>query len=400
MSGEDDVAVVVIGGGPAGVSAATALVRRGIDALLLERSDGRGNAIGETLAPSVNPLLRRLGLFGALSASHARPSFGNRSSWGSPILPPHDSYLTTHDSRLPSQPLAERDFLRDPHGHGWHLDRPAFNAALLGCATARGVRVWRGARVISCPRRAADGGWRLGVTTRDGTRTVTAAMLLDASGRTSLVSRALGMRRRVFDRQVAAVGTLSPRPHVPIADTATLVEAAERGWWYSAPLPDGTLVVAWFSDPDLLAGDGAWRPDGWSTLLQSSAVTWERVAGHGCRLPASIRVVAAGSSLLPQPAGAAWIAAGDAAAAFDPLSSQGIGSALAAGAQAAEAVVATLAGDEAAFARYTDRMRADFAHYLWLRHAYYADEQRWPEAPFWRRRQRVPSSSARDPLRE
>ena len=375
-----DTTVAVIGGGPAGASAAIALARRGIETLLIERSDGRGNAIGETLAPSANPLLHRLGLYEALAASNARPSYGNRSSWGGPLLP-------TPDLRLPTDSMAERDFLRDPHGHGWHLDRPALNATLLALATTAGARVWREERVISCARRASDGAWSLGVATPGETWTVTAAMLVDASGRTSLVSRALGMRRRVFDGQVAALTTLSPRAGATaFADTTTLIEATAAGWWYSAPLPNGSLVVAWFSDPDLLARDGAWRPAGWSALLRASAVTWERVAGHGFQLPARIRVLAAGSSMLSRPAAAGWIAAGDAAAAFDPLSSHGVGSALATGAQAADAVVATLAGDEAAFARYTDRILADYAHYLWLRQLYYADEQRWPEASFWQRR--------------
>jgi flavin-dependent dehydrogenase len=90
--------------------------------------------------------------------------------------------------------------------------------------------------------------------------------------------------------------------------------------------------------------------------------------------------------LLTEPAGEGWAAAGDAAAAYDPLSSHGIGSALAGGRQAAATLVAALQGDAAALPAYGEGHRAGYARYLWSRHAYYADERRWPDAPFWKRR--------------
>ena len=54
--------VAILGGGPAGASAALELARLGIDTLLIEQTDGSGNPVGECLAPSANPLLRQLGL--------------------------------------------------------------------------------------------------------------------------------------------------------------------------------------------------------------------------------------------------------------------------------------------------------------------------------------------------
>ena len=108
-------------------------------------------------------------------------------------------------------------------------------------------------------------------------------------------------------------------------------------------------------------------------------------------MPQRIDTFAARSSLLTKPTGDGWIAAGDAAAAYDPLSSHGIGSALADGRNAARAVAATLDGDPASFTTYRDRHLAGYTHYLCTRHAYYADEQRWPTAPFWSRRHGNPA---------
>ena len=80
--------------------------------------------------------------------------------------------------------------------------------------------------------------------------------------------------------------------------------------------------------------------------------------------------------MLTQPEGEGWIAAGDAAAAHDPLSSHGIGSALDGGRRAARAVAAPLRGDDTAFPTYKERLLADYTRYLWTRNAYYRNERR------------------------
>jgi flavin-dependent dehydrogenase len=84
--------------------------------------------------------------------------------------------------------------------------------------------------------------------------------------------------------------------------------------------------------------------------------------------------------------GSRWIAAGDAAQSFDPLSSQGIITAIIGGNNAAAALIAAHSSDFSALERLQDDLDARYASYLAERQRYYRAEQRWLERPFWQRR--------------
>jgi flavin-dependent dehydrogenase len=80
------------------------------------------------------------------------------------------------------------------------------------------------------------------------------------------------------------------------------------------------------------------------------------------------------------------LAVGDAAIAFDPLSSQGILKAMESGWRAAEVVADVLQGHMNALPHYSEWMEAEFARYTQSYFHYYSRVTRWPDAIFWRRR--------------
>ncbi|MFZ3210347.1 MAG: hypothetical protein WA188_02435, partial [Terriglobales bacterium] len=85
-------------------------------------------------------------------------------------------------------------------------------------------------------------------------------------------------------------------------------------------------------------------------------------------------------------AGSAWLAAGDAALSFDPLSAQGLLNALFTGLAAAEAADRHLSGCHDAVPGYVEtisRIRLAYCRQLSF---WYQAETRWPAAPFWQRR--------------
>jgi flavin-dependent dehydrogenase len=89
---------------------------------------------------------------------------------------------------------------------------------------------------------------------------------------------------------------------------------------------------------------------------------------------------------LDPPCGDDWLAVGDAAGAYDPLTSQGIYKALAGGLQAGDAIARRLAGETGDFSAYGESLSRSWQEYRRLRSYLYALEGRWPDQPFWQAR--------------
>jgi flavin-dependent dehydrogenase len=358
------VDVVVAGAGPAGCAVAIALARAGHDVLIADPCAGpaAGLKIGESLPAVALAALRDLGIAAhRVEAAGARRSTGISAVWGE--ARPH-----------------ERDAIGDPHGHGWHLDRQRFDALLLEAACSEGARL-RVGRVAAHTRDA-------GVRVRIGAAAVGCRWVVDATGRVAAVARALGARRDRADRLVAVYAAV--RTPAGDVDARTLVQSTPSGWWYGALVAPQRRVVAFLTDADLL--DRALATSAGFTAALAHA---GHVLPHGSvELVAGPATTAAHGARLSHAHGTRWVAVGDAALAFDPLSSQGIANALVTGILAAAAVDACLrgAGTEPLEA-YDERLAAVWLAYETHRAEAYAGEDRWPDEPFWARRRGAPEAS-------
>ncbi len=75
--------VIVIGGGPAGSTAARLLAEWGHSVTLVAKQDGRPN-LAESLPPSVAKLLEHIGTLDAVDAGGFYRTTGNTVWWGDP----------------------------------------------------------------------------------------------------------------------------------------------------------------------------------------------------------------------------------------------------------------------------------------------------------------------------
>ncbi|MFI6403124.1 NAD(P)/FAD-dependent oxidoreductase [Streptomyces sp. NPDC050548] len=218
-----------------------------------------------------------------------------------------------------------------------------------------------------------------------GGEAVRARYLIDATGSGAAVARRLGAAGSRDDRRIALAARLPPGDSPRRSSRTSLVESAALGWWYTAPLPDGTSVVMLMTDADLVAEHALRRPENWWDGLMATTHARTRVTHDGGPATVRLRVASAVTSRVHPSAGPGWAAVGDAATAADPIAGRGILTALATGVTAAEAVAADAAGDRGALGRYAERVRAIHTEYLRARMLCYRAEDRW-DTRFWSRR--------------
>lgn len=272
--------IAVVGAGPAGSTVARLLATHSRDVVLVDAGE-RETARLELLAPAVCSYAAAIGLGAVLDDPRISLACGGiRRAWG-------------------KARLVEDDFLAMPGGRGVVVDRARFDAYLRRSAVQAGARSCR---------------WRIASASLDGdiivlrqsggnaATTIEARLVIDATGRAATIARRLGARRTFRERRIAV------RLDVPAPGHESDGAGRCAGWL------------------DIMGNAGHWtyaiegaggRREEWRVLRSAAAF-----AGK------TVHVTDATSSLLDEAAGACWIAVGDAAATFDPITSQGLYNAL------------------------------------------------------------------------
>ena len=352
--------VAIVGGGPGGCATALSLAAHApsLSVALIEASDYQRPRVGESLPPAATRVLQHLGAWDGFRRSGHLEVHGTASEWGQDVV-------------------SEEEFLFSARGAGWHLDRAEFDRALAREARRRGAQLKLSTRLVSLRREGA--GWRLGLSS--GVE-LAAGFVVDGTGRRATVARSRGARFEALDGLVGygfffAEGEGS--------DPRTLVEAFEHGWWYTAGLPRRRRIVFCMTDLDIGRSLGLKDPGRWFAALASTRRV--RALLTGATHLGSLLVRPSETRCLDRVVGERWLAVGDSASIFDPLSSQGITKALRAGVFAGYAVGDLLTrGDGAGLVRYRRYVGGEFDGYRKTRRDYYQAEGRWPDGEFWRRR--------------
>jgi flavin-dependent dehydrogenase len=358
--------VVILGGGPAGAAAALSLRSHApaLSVALVEQSVYDAPRVGETLPPTVRGVLAQLGVWETFAAEGHVAAYGARAAWGS------------------DEPF-DNEFILHPAGRGWHLDRRRFDRMLWREAGRRGVNTYSGHKFTGTLDK--DGGWLLNFKSgQEGEALIEASFVIDATGRRAAFATGRGVRKVLTDRLLGVSVTFGARDAEPPADTYTLVEAWEEGWWYSALLPEDKLVVFCMTDADILKRRSLNSQAAWLDLLGQTRHTRERLRNTTPLDAPSVH--AAHTQRLERVTGDRWLAVGDAATTFDPLSSQGILKGLRSGVLASYAAADFFKGAASGLEKYEALTSREFEDYLSVRADFYGRERRWEGSPFWARR--------------
>jgi len=312
------------------------LAQAGRQVALIDDCDYEQWKVGESLPGAAIRLLHRLGISSLeelVGSENYKACMANVSAWGTD----HWTY---------------KDAIHSPEGGGWHLMRHEFDKALKEQALAAGA-VHHSARVYNSVQKG-DKSFLLELKGASVNSQLDAQFLIDASGRSAVVSRRMGTERERMEQQMAAYTWLKPMDGD--TDNTTRVKSVSQGWWYTSRLPNGYRVLSYQGNADIV---GQMSKDPQSFLEACNATDILPTQRLLCteHLSRGIHTHDAGISRLLQPYGEGWLAMGDAALSFDPLSSQGIFFSLY---SAVRGVEASLDGSDAAFEKYAKQVRSVF----------------------------------------
>jgi halogenation protein CepH len=342
--------VVVVGGGPAGSTAASLLARGGRRVVVFERERFPRYHIGESLLSATLPILAHVGVLPDVEKHGFIQKPGGTFLWGSAAEP--WSFW----------------FREDPGGydHAFHVLRSEFDQILLRHSARMGAEVHEATIVEAID---GVGPFRVRARGEDGTALeAESAHVIDASGQHALLGKREGLREfNPFFKNLAIFSYFAGAARLPGKLVDNILSAAfDEGWCWYIPLHDGTLSVGAVVDAERWRGrvkDDTLQQT-YDALLARCAPVAEML--RGARQVAPIRVIRDYSYSSKRFYLGGALLAGDAACFIDPVFSTGVHLACLAGLLAADSLEDVLSGQKPvaeATAEYDESYRRAFERY-------------------------------------
>ncbi len=319
--------VAVIGGGPAGSTAAALLARRGYKVIALEKAHHPRFHIGESLLPMNLPIFERLGVLDKVRALG--------------VFKPGADFEADNERGYNTYAFARAIGNSPPHAYQvWRQD---FDKMLYDHARSCGAEAREGHEVVKVEQKGPRE-TRLEVDTDDGrSYGIQARYIVDASGRDALLSARKGLRRRNPEHQSAAIfghfRGAEPRAGEDAGNIS--IYRFDHGWMWMIPLPDGVMSVGAVCRPDYLKQRKGRTVEFLIETLKLSPALWKRMESAQL-IGGDVRVTGNYSYDSARMGGPGWVLVGDAFAFLDPVFSSGVYLAMSGAEQAVDVVDSAL----------------------------------------------------------
>ena len=329
--------VIIVGKGIAGLCLAWLLQQNGIDAVLLGRSKPvKTLALAETLPPSALVLLEQLGFRALFERSALKKTLGYHSLWGTAGV------------------VDINFFFHSPFQYGLKLDKQKLLRALE--------------KQLARPAVAVDNGFEfhpvhkeIHFRSENGFAMVKGKVFVEATGRSRALLKAMNIPVWELDHQLAFSCHL-PRIRPPQIKHDVFTELFDGGWGIVSGLDEETNVMTLFANKGTLLAGYMRDYTNWRGILTKTRLLKEFLVDS---VGVKVTGAAANSSRAERIAGQGWLAVGDAAIAFDPLSSHGITNAVYCAWQAASAITQALkTGTSTPLLDYANTLEKIFEGYL------------------------------------
>ncbi len=346
--------VVVVGGGPAGSTAATFLARQGLRVAVFERESFPRFHVGESLLPANLPIFDRLGCHQALQ------QMGLMEKRGVTIYDEyeHRGAITVQFPRLPFQPDSS-----------YQVVRASFDDFLLHHAAASGASVYR-QHTVTAARHEPDQVVIQVIAAQGGTREVRAQVLVDASGRATFLGTHFGRREPLPDLGKVSLFAhfrhVQRDPTIPEGNARLYLVPQGWLWWFS--FADGTDSIGCVLHAQVVKARTGSIEALFDEVLATSPHVTEGLV-HAERI-SPVQPVANFSYRITPCVGDRYLAIGDAAGFIDPIFSTGVFLAMRSGELAADAIVAAFRAQDfrvrrfRAYDKYLRRGTAPFLPFI------------------------------------
>ena len=342
---------IVLGGGPAGSTAAALVAEAGFRTLLLEREKMPRFHVGESLMPETYWPLKRLGVLDQLKAS---------------ANPKKYSVQFVNDKGKASRPFYFNK--HDPHesSQTWQVVRAEFDHMLFKNAAAKGADCRDGTRALEVLFEGDTEEIRRAIGVRIKTENgdehdIGSQVVIDGTGQQSLIANRLGIRRDDPNMRKSSIWTYyrgaARESGIDAGATIIMHTHDRKSWFWFIPLADDLTSIGVVGDTDtLLKGRGLPAEVFEEELARCDAVL-SRLTN--AQRTSDFHVAREFSYTTEAPAGDGWVLVGDAYAFIDPVYSSGVYFALKSGELAADCVVDGLSKGDTSAAQL-GRWAADF----------------------------------------